>query len=823
MHKLAKGLKKKKKKKDKKGADEDFDPEELERYKRDRAEALQKQLEASGETSGGASNNAGTAEAGSDEWKKFAALTAGVDSILKKTQGDLDRIKSTSFFQRKPVESEVKGKASASKAAERGDKWSNFDKDGNPIQHSDDEDENKDALEKAIVEVPDDDDEQEDSVEEDIFDTTYIDVLQNIDVQLAYIPDSPTEEELGDDPFDTTNADTVLKTVDKKTGKKLVSLGNAVEVLAGRIDHVSTCKIGRNRKRANVDLLLDEGQQSDEPSIRADVDTTDEVVTKTLLDDDTDQPDVPVDLTQLPPAVLAIRPVTPVSEQDNTNTEQDQKPAFDLSEFETLKEKTILEDIPDLGDDEFDLGAADVDIDVVLDECDDPFAEKESANPEDLQDEIVEVNFDAKANAEGEDPFDTGFAENYLPGKTELKYIEKELNEYPVSDVSISLTDPAGLGRDYETGLLKLTQQKKHDLLAGSNTDLSQLADEPIAPIDEIVYVDPFDTSAIKELPPNRVELKFLEKEILGDTPKPTLETLDDDDFDPRKDEINTVVQTRKPSRPEALGLFTVKNVEFTLPTPADRSDLLTTSEEEKNIPAKPLTPYYSQKSLEEALPKDGDEDDEEVDPFDTNFVANIAPGKTELKLLESELITKEEPTFSGQSCDNVDRVPEKIITTDVPKKRSGFANQRQESILDAQVDVATKPLTPNIEPKLFEVEEEISYQDPFDTSIAKNILPGKTELKLLENELSQLAETTPVINPLALVTKVIEDDEFDPRSGETRDYLSLEDQHLEDKVLTPLQEDVFDQQVDPFDTSFATTAPGKAELKVLESELVTD
>lgn len=573
MHKLAKGLKKKKKpKKGKKGAEEDeFEPEELERYRRERAEAQEKaaaeaasagQVESSGEAA--ASGGAG---AGSDEWQKFQALTAGVDSILKKTQGDLDRIKSTSFFQRKaPVEDQKHKKQKEAEAEEeearsKAKRWVGFDKDGNPIEGSAEETAEEGAEEGrksglgegGFVDVPDDEDEQEDSAEEDIFDTTYVDVLQNIDVQLAYIPDSPTEEEAGDDPFDTTNADKVLKTVDKR-GNKLVSLGNAVEVLSGRIDHVSTCKISRPRKARTQDLLLDDfddGEGIPETSAAEPFE-----VQKTLLDDDTDLPDVPVDLTNLPPVIP--RPVTPV-----VNGQHDAKPEeapLDISEFEVLKEKTILEEIPDLDDAEFDLDAP-VDPPVGLEEAEDPFGAKETEE-DGIEAQIIEASFAAATFVNEEDPFDTTFAENILPGKTELKFIEKELEELPATEVSISLTDPAGLKRDYETGLLssdpssdsniEKVRVERQDLLGGSCTDLDQLSDQPIAPVEEeITYVDPFDTSAIQELPPGQTELKFLEQELLGEDRKVVgAVDLDDDDFDPRKEE--KPAKAAPPPRPQA-------------------------------------------------------------------------------------------------------------------------------------------------------------------------------------------------------------------------------------------------------------------------------
>ncbi|XP_014480690.1 PREDICTED: protein stoned-B-like [Dinoponera quadriceps] len=802
MHKLAKGLKKKKKpKKGKKGAEEEeFDPEELERYRRERAEA-QRKAEESGESTGG-----------SDEWKKFQALTAGVDSVLKKTQGDLDRIKSTSFFQRKaPLEEKkVEERKSSSK------KWVGFDEEGNPIEPPEIEGQAKKEEkpnEDGFVDVPEDEDEPEDSADEDIFDTTYVDVLQNIDVQLAYIPDSPTEEEAGDDPFDTTNAEKVLRTVDKK-GNKLVSLGNAVEVLSGRIDYVSTCKLTKGRRpRTQQDLLLDDFAELSAESAEP---------VKTLLDDDSDLPDIPVDLTKLP-AVLA-RPEEAAIEENGP---------LDISEFEVLKEKTsVLEEIPDLEDGEFDLDES-----IRLEQADDPFATKETS---DFQGEIIEASFEAATFADEADPFDTTFADNILPGKTELKFIEKELEELPVSEVSISLTDPAGFNRDYETGLLKLDDEQKdelpkQDLLGGSSTDLSQLADQPIAPIEEITYVDPFDTSAVKELPPGKTELKVLEKELLGGE--------NDEDFDPRKDEAQLarppnvasseeeeeVVHSRNErktsGRPAVLEILT-KAVAFELPTPSKRPDLLATSEEEKTLPSKPLTPYYSQKSLEESLPVEEDD----VDPFDTSFVNNVAPGKTELKLIESELLKQEpmlphslsdhdfdprtnaEPTTRRQS-DFTATSFGNLKQSSWPRKVEEQEYHRQESLLDAEVEVDAKPLTPRIESK--PIEEEISYVDPFDTSIATNILPGKAELKILENELRRIPQqppSKPVIFPVGKA------DDFHPRADEAKDFLALDGQEeTGDKVLTPQQNLISD----PFDTSFATIEPGRTELKLLESELM--
>lgn len=911
MHKLAKGLKKKKKqKKGKKGAEEDeFDPEELERYRRERAEAQQK-AEDSGEQASNAS---------SDEWKKFEALTAGVDSILKKTQGDLDRIKSTSFFQRKPpLDEERKKEGEEGEEAEKDQedpgkkkssssrKWVGFDEEGNPIEGEPPDfggkkrkEEGPLVNEDGFVDVPEDEDGHEDSADEDIFDTAYVDVLQNIDVQLAYIPDSPVEEEAGDDPFDTTSADKVLKTVDKK-GNKLVSLGNAVEVLSGRIDYVSSCKISKSgrRPRLQQDLLLDDFDSEDSAGRQTAVESGESAPLaaepvqseKTLLDDDSDLPpiDIPIDLAKLPPTVLP----TPASPAVGGEVRKDGP--LDISEFEVLKEKTILEEIPDLDEAEFELnGCAATDEEPVrLEEAEDPFGAKESEIVN-YQSEIIEASFEAATFVDEEDPFDTTFADNILPGKTELKFIEKELDELPVSEVTISLTDPAGLNRDYETGLLKEVERAvasdKRDLLGGSTTDLSRLADEPIAPLEDISsYVDPFDTSSVKEIPPGKTELKFLEKELLGE--KQEESSLDDEDFDPRRGEeqqrpfgtvdfqveeekeeeekegkeSETGIVDRRSSRPEVLELGVSKAVAFELPTPSKRPDLLATTEEEKALPSKPLTPYYTQKSIEDYLPGEEEQEEEaaDVDPFDTSFVAKVAPGKTELKLIESELLRQQDhpsstrlphslsdhefdPRAEGEPVRRqsdftirpndlrINELQNSVLKKfeEVNNKRRELVEKRQESLLDESIEVDAKPLTPRIETKTIEEDEEISYQDPFDTSIATNILPGKAELKILETELEQIPAEIPVARPVPIALSAVinatvipeVDPDFDPRAEERKDFLCIDDQDPGAKVLTPLQNESFPlgEDVDPFDTSFASLGPGKTELKLLESELM--
>lgn len=234
MLKITKGLKKKKKgKKSKHKEEELFKPEELEAYRREHQQQAEK-AESSGVD---------------DEWKKFSALTADIDSVLRKTQDDLDRIKSTSFFQRVPTPSEVKRvqEQTEHELAEAAEE--------NKL------DENKLSVQTAgVVELSETESEEEE-VEDDIFDTSFVDAVASGEVKLAYIPESPTKEELGDDPFDTSIAErAILGPAFNKKGKKLVPLGAAVEVLTGRVE-LPTCAIARkpvNRRglQQQKDLLL---------------------------------------------------------------------------------------------------------------------------------------------------------------------------------------------------------------------------------------------------------------------------------------------------------------------------------------------------------------------------------------------------------------------------------------------------------------------------------------------------------------------------------------------------------------------------------------
>lgn len=338
--------------------------------------------------------------------------------------------------------------------------------------------------------------------------------------------------------------------------------------------------------------------------------------------------------------------------------------------------------------------------------------------------------------------------------------------------------------------------QPTQDLLAGSNTDLAHFGVSPITPLKEEATAleaedfDPFDTSAISAIVQVKAtELKFIESELLGESS--LKHSLSDPDFDPREGEVNITkeaavvsqpsIEFNSASRKASLRLnLQSKTVGFLVP----QADLLGAVEGGGN--KKPLTPYYAPEP-EAALTKTLE------DPFDTSYVPEVKPTSVELKHLEDDLLAQTSTLQSNIEDQNFDprapptpisaeqllsvteNIPIKVLTpaqeqstnnfeagytsyTDDPFDTSiasdikpGEAELKllesellpQEksdlptAVLDIQTDaqelgLGDKVLTPQLPRKSPQLEQDI---DPFDTSIAENIAPGETEIKLLESE----------------------------------------------------------------------------------------
>ncbi|XP_052863965.1 protein stoned-A [Anopheles cruzii] len=816
MLKLPKGLKKKKKGKKSKKDQELFTEEELEQYRREHQN--QSALNSAAPSD---SEDAPVAGENDEEWSKFTALTSGVDSVLKKTQGDLDRIKSTSFFQKVPTKLEQE-----TKEREERERREQQHREQEAAAAKDDEHKRvAQELINAVVELSESEPNSE--AEEDIFDTGYIDAIASGELPIAYIPESPVLESFeGPDPFDTSYAEKVIKGPEvSKRGKKLVSIGSAVQVLTGRVESVGTGSIkSRRQRRGPQNLLLesfDEGEQQQQNDDLVDGKEAPQAEEKpqnlTLLDDSADLPvDVSIDLSVSLHLSLRKQQQEAAAAEEQPSAATTDAEEFNLDEFDDLK---LRQPVLAQGDD-FEL----------LTEK--PEAPKKPSRPPPPNLPVADLQqFD---EPEVDDPFDTGFVEKLLPAtaveddefdpRAEEEGAEPGDSEFdPRADESGKTAD-LFLAED-EGATLRVCQVPEtlsKDLLSGSTSDLAGLGHTPLECVSSarpavvtdggptVSSFDPFDTSAVDFIvAPGKTELKFLEEELLT-ADRGLSHSLSDPDFDPRADSEQAAAAVQEDARLEedfqslaqrksSLSLHIngaaanrSKSVVFAVVTP----DLLKIDGEHA-IAKKPLTPYYNRES---SVP------DVEADPFDTSFVPPVEPTKLELTLLEQELTKPElrhslsDPEFDPRACS--DGSEPALASSDL----LGVSEQHDQKVLTpARTDHGAVAISASTAAAAAAVEI-----DPFDTSIAVNLQPGRAELKLLEDE---------------LIPATARDE------GLLSDFLSGGAQEASAvfvKVLTPQPSggsiDLSGDQpeVDPFDTSFAENlGPGKTEIKLLEDELI--
>lgn len=309
------------------------------------------------------------------------------------------------------------------------------------------------------------------------------------------------------------------------------------------------------------------------------------------------------------------------------------------------------------------------------------------------------------------DPFDTSIAVKF--GKTELKNLEDELltpsnivenstQIRPIKKLQFDVKESVPLRPPQPQCLLATTPVDQNPTLQPLEAK-SQEPKQGITPED----FDPFDTSIAQTLV--KTEIKDLEKSLLED----------DSDFNPRSlpSPIKQVIQdsTTEKSKEEDIDPFDTSAVEKIVPPCADR--LLAAS------PNPDLGPVLK--------PQSGDKSSQEIDPFDTSIADQF--GKTELKALESELLTENNLKRDLEDDDFDPRAETKAQKSDSPKTQAPPIN-----LLDSTEDSCISDQPIQITPLNLD-NTSVEY-DPFDTSIAADVGPGKAELKRLETEL--LSET---------------------------------------------------------------------------------
>lgn len=754
MLKLPKGLKKKKKgkKSKRKGEEELFTEEELEKYRKEH------QQQSAADGAGSAKEN--------EEWSKFKDLTTGIDSVLKKTQGDLDRIKSTSFFQRIPAG--VKQVEPEPKEVQHRPVVEVTEADFPQFAQTTTETDEIDRSDYGLT-----DDESEEDDQDDIFDTSYVEAVERGEVKLAYVPDSP-EQFQDDDIFDTSHVDVLIKGQEVKSskGKQTLDIGLAVGVLTGRIDNV-TVTSKRSKRLIPGDLLLEntegEGKKFNE------VETESKPAEKSILDIDADIP-----ITS--PIDLSVSLHTSLIQQSKIGQEEQEFPCIENStveeefdEFTILAAKSL-----EVGTKVTKSVSSDIKLEPVLQESWSAF--EADKNDTVFAESIVEDQIDViDPYLSQDDPFDTSFADAVIPttqlhAKKEAVILEDDddfdpraeevqvrLNNRRKSSVRIHLTDPSGLRESITSDDIidKEETPVVRDLLGGSSTDLTQLGDCPLDPVDvNNCEIDPFDTTIVDRIvAPGKVELKLLEQELITSSSTLIYRVPSDPDFDPRADEPKKV--ERRASRPENLTVS--KSVVFNV----DSDEAIDSDTKGKTV--KPLTPYYTR---ELSITEDAEETDTVLDCL--------------TRTRSDEDLTQKTNHQSKRRYSEYSNI-------------SNIKFKTRDLLQSTTADINTKVLTPS------ESSETSVQLDPFDTSFATNIAPSKTELKLLTKEFSC---------------------EDKPLNDKDLDLLDPSDDIFQAKALTPEPSNVNrlpEQELDPFDTSFASDLnPGKTELKLLESELLS-
>lgn len=660
MLKIPKGLKKKKKGKKKKDQ-ELFTEEELEQYK---AEKVRKAAEAAAAvTEGKPPENAGDKE----EWSKFAELTAGVDSVLKKTHDDLDRIKTTSFFQRKAPQIEE------TKAEEPEE-----DEETRRARELE-------MLKDAVVELSES--EYESDEDTSFFDTELTEAAVQ-ELPAAYILESPTLElDNGEDPFDTAYADKVIKGPEvSKSGKKIVSLGSEVlQVLTGTVDNLPKVAVKRPKRRGIQNLMLSSFDQGDDEGDGA----PKEVVSEPMNDPLDSLFEVPPEEKENVQIDLHANIMEQIIREQPKPEPQEDKDDDVLKEFDVLNEE----------DDEFAQLAAEslskpVDAIKVIEEVipsivpapppeTTDWAEFEPTN------DPVDVEDDFDMPDDDDDPFNTEFAEAVLPKVDSFEQLALEslakkataLREPPKPEPEIDLLGDDNPTIEITSSILTDDDIIKREELARrksslslsinpakivsfavptpdplkSEIEFSALIKKPLTPYytnegadtDEVADIDPFDTSFVPQAAPTKIELNIIEQDLL----KTTLDGLEDDDFDPRAvtpeppyvepavAPAPATASIYEPQDPFGNDIFeddkysalaVMDGASKPVDNELNTQDILTTTTtDESNVASKVLTPQMNSMDSFE-IP--------DIDPFDTSF-ADTKPGQAEIKVIESELI----------------------------------------------------------------------------------------------------------------------------------------------------------------------------------------
>lgn len=804
MHKIKKGIKKKIKGKKGKHDDEIFTEEELEQYKREKAEEAKKlaeedqfdqpldevvDKEAHEEFVDGHGHivdedtSPPPATANNSDWKNFLAST---DTVLKTTSDNLEHIKESSYFQSHKVNEKEdfrtgyelvdpiaqKTSTCTSPVLQLPAKgWVNLEKGG-----IDDDSKEYQPVEEPIhtqpgsppkkkfVELKPIEDLPELSAEDyaDVFDTAYVDNIDSGDLKLI-IPDSPIDEYSNEpDPFDTSAADRVLHIEEPEPKpepivQKTVSTGVKSKKLAPEKRKIQLVSLGNA-----VDVLTGKA-----PQAQVKVQEDNQI---NLLKDSPDENSH--DKECISEGVDIIGDEIETNNIDNTSeskkhferiTEQIEESAIDNILF-SVEEST--ENLSDIG------------IPVVN-------QTEELSQKNKVQSNLSDFDDLLNSNDENNDQVN----ENTFDLKdlvSEFDVITDTNDNKDVDDTLVPKLIEDPILDEFDAGFASLAHES-----------VAKAKDKAIDEIGIDADDDPFDTSHVSGVVTNQeVSDRDPFHTELADA------ILNENVTSEKTSSINPVSQSVSPNQPKQ-SLLTDNLFDKTENDPFD------TTIAEKILPVDYLENTENDAdladTLEPALTKNSLSRSESFDPFDTS--AADAFGISELKVLESELLEKS--SNLKQSHSDFDFNPRES-----EEPQPAAESKEKTCLLSSETEQISGSILPLQE--IVKTEEEF---DPFDTSIA-----DKIQIESLEKELLDKQEI--VTQSTEISSSHGTEEQLPPRPVSPVCLLAasptLNDIKTTLQPITSVIKINIDDEIDPFDTSIAD-AYGKTELKVLESEFLND
>ena len=672
-----------------------------------------------------------------EDWKAFQNLTSGVDSLVKKTQEKENEFKAKNRKEVKVVDKTWK--AEKQRKRKKQSQWVNLDSDGfeefdgelDQVIASEDEDESEKSpsnqhsgeQEQAEVEVKPEVVEQEAEPvdvddDDDLFNTDFVNAITSGDVKLAVIPDDPKYDD-EDDPFNTSFADQVVQKQKEEQRKeesrlKFTGLSAVADVLAGKAQTIDKSAVEvtvrSKRRRANrINLIADEAQ---EVTALEDIDVDHRA--ETQVTEEPVVPNVQVDILlgdldgTVPNRELLATTPSPCPVSPQAAGSNNTDDKVDVSEFETLDN---------------------------------------SAHAGHLTSNVAILSGEfAKPVEEEEDEFDAAFdaLAHESVTKYKLEELEKQFEDDDIFDTTCA------------DKILQLA----------SLTDKVEEEPEP-----EIVFEDPFDTSAYEHITAEvEEELEF-----------ESLANREADNFLQQPEDNSN----KKNTHPDS-SIFGSSGQAPDAPLP----DEGWVAFEVKKKPPRPAAPPRAPKRPPPPPVLS-------VDPSsrpETPSVVVKAPSTESIK---------------SWNCTTADNLIKKS------EKAAAEALVEQEEEFDP------------FDTSNFQDEKEITnFEDPFDTSAVDGVIgidneeqTQPKELQKEEEEEESENEEEEVPDPFDVITCI------QGKENLTEVPIKPAPQELEeaDPFDTSFATEVLPNKGDPFDTSYVSGDPGKAELKALEEELLSD